>query len=218
MSTELQSPPAPSPPHYRAVSIWAVVSVAFALATATMFFHWAMVLFPLLAVYCGCESLRQIERSPEEYTGRPLAKTGIWLGAGLGIAFLGWWIFLRSGVPPGYQPLDYSILEPDLKMKDRVPGAALELTGKNVYVRGYIILPPRGRREGLTKFSICRNSDQCKFGMNLARPEDQIHIELTGDREVNYTSYQIGIGGKFLVPDDRYPQPYYLIQADYIHQ
>ena len=70
----------------------------------------------------------------------------------------------------------------------------------------------------LTKFSICRNSDMCKFGMNLARPEDQIHIELTGDRQINYTSYQIGVGGKFLVPDDRFPQPYYLIQADYIRQ
>ena len=78
----------------------------------------------------------------------------------------------------------------------------LELRGKNVYIRGYIIPPARGGTGKLTKFSICRNSDYCKFGrMNYARPEDQIHIVMTGDREVNYTSYQIGIGGKF--PDTR---------------
>ena len=94
-----------------------------------------------------------------------------------------------------------------------------KLRGKNVYIRGYIIPPARGGTEKLTKFSICRNSDYCKFGrMNYARPEDQIHIVMTGDREVNYTSYQIGIGGKFQIPDDRYPQPYYLIEADYIRQ
>ena len=218
MSAELQSPPTPSPPHYRAVSLWAVLSVAFAVATLAMFFHWAMIIIPLLAIYCGYEALRQIQRTPEEYTGRRLAKTGMWLGGVLGGLFLGWWVFVRSEVPPGYQQIDYSILEPDPNMKDRVPSAALELNGKNVYIRGYIIPPGRGRMSGLTKFSICRNSDMCKFGMNLARPEDQIHIELTGDREINYTSYQIGVGGKLLVPDDRYPQPYYLIQADYIHQ
>jgi hypothetical protein len=41
---------------------------------------------------------------------------------------------------------------------------------------------------------------------------------MTGDREIDFTNGQIGIGGKFSVPDDRYPQPYYLIEADYIHQ
>ena len=58
-----------------------------------MFFDWAMVFFPLAAIYFGRKALRQIERMPEEYTGRAMAKTGIWLAAGLGIIFTGFWIF-----------------------------------------------------------------------------------------------------------------------------
>jgi len=216
MSVELQSPPAASQPHYRAVSVWAVLSIAFAIATLAMFFQWTMVFLPLLAIYFGYEALRQIERTPEVYTGRIAAKTGMWLAGSLGIAFLGWWVFVRSEIPPGYQVLDYSVLEADPKMKGRIPSAALELVGKKVYVRGYIIPPARGGADHLTKFSICRNSDFCKFGrMSYARPEDQIHIEMTGDREISYSTYQIGIGGRFQIPEDRYPQPYYLIQVDY---
>ena len=96
MSTELQSPPTPSPPHYRAVSIWAVLSIAFAIATLAMFFHWAMVFLPLLAIYFGYEALRQIERTPEVYTGRLLAMIGMWGGERLGVVFLGWQLIWRA--------------------------------------------------------------------------------------------------------------------------
>lgn len=217
MSTELQSPPTPSPPHYRAVSLWAVMSIASTLPTPAALFSLWFVLFPLAAIYFGYEALRQIKRTPEEYTGRLLALIGMWAG---GILVAGVLVisFIQGGVPPGYQRIDYSALEPDPNMKGRVPSSALELVGKNVYIRGYIIPPGRGLRSGLTKFSVCSYSDMCKFCMNLGRPEELVHVELTGDREVTYTNGQIGIGGKFLIPDDRYPQPYYLIQADYIHQ
>jgi hypothetical protein len=212
------SPPPVSPPHYRAVSMWAVLSIICAIGTLAMFFGWAFAFFPLAAYYCGRRALRQIQRVPEEYTGIPLAKTGIWLGAGLGVIFSGWMLFVKTDVPHGYQPLDYSILEPDSNSKSRVPNAAQELSNNKtkVYVRGYMLPPPRGQWTGLTKFSICRNSDMCKFAMmNGSRPEDQIHIELTGDRTMKYASGEIGVGGYFSVESDQSPQPYYLIKADY---
>jgi hypothetical protein len=217
MSTQLQSPPTTAPPHYRAVSLWAVLSIICAIGTLTMFFGWAFTFFPLAAIYCGQRALQQIQRTPEEYTGIQLAKTGIWLGSGLGVIFSGWMLFIKTDVPHGYQVLDYANLEPDLNSKSRVPNAAQELSNNKtkVYVRGYMLPPPRGQWTGLTKFSICRNSDMCKFGMNAARPEDQIHIELTGDRTMKYTSGEIGIGGYFSVESDQSPQPYYLIKADY---
>ena len=212
------SPPPLSPPHYRAVSLWAVLSIVCAIATLTTFFSSGLRSSQLAALYFGLKALDQIERMPEEYTGRPLAKTGMWTAAIIGIPLLGWSLFLKSNVPHGYQVLDYSKLELDPNSKSRVPNAAQELSNNKtkVFVRGYMLPPPRGQWTGLTKFSICRNSDMCKFAMmNGSRPEDQIHIEMTGDRTMKYTSGEIGIGGYFSVESDQSPQPYYLIKADY---
>jgi hypothetical protein len=217
MSTQLQSPPTTAPPHYRAVSLWAVLSIVCAVATLTMFFSVWLVAFPLAAIYLGYEALVRIERMPEVYTGRAVAKTGIWLGACLGILFLGWSIFGRSQVPHGYLQLDYSVLEPDPNSKIRVPNAAQELSNNKtkVYIRGYMLPPQRGQSTGMTKFAICRTSDQCKFAMlNGARPEDQIHVELSGDLTIKYSLGEIGVGGYFSVESDQSPQPYYLIRAD----
>ncbi len=218
MSTDLQSPPAAAPPHYRAVSLWAVLSIVSAIATLATFFSPWFAFFALASLYFGYKALDQIKRIPEEYTGTSLAKVGMWAAAIIGIPLLGWSLFFRSEVPHGYQQLDYFILEPDVNSKSRVPNAAQELSNNKtkVYVRGYMLPPPRGQWTGLTKFSICRNSDMCKFAMmNGSRPEDQIHIELTGDRTMKYTSGEIGIGGYFSVEPDQAQQPYYLIKADY---
>jgi hypothetical protein len=218
MLSQLQSPPITAPPHYRAVNLWAVLCVICAVTTLTMFFGWTYAFFPLAAIYCGRRALQQIQRMPEEYTGIQLAKAGIWLGAGLGVIFSGWLLFGRSEVPHGYVPLDYSMLEPDPNPKGRAPNAAQELSNNKtkVYVRGYMLTPSRGQMSGLTKFSICRNSDRCIYAVrNGSRPEDQIHIELTGDRTMTYTLGEVGIGGYFSVESDQSPQPYYLIKADY---
>ena len=207
-----------SPPQYRAVSLWAVLSIVCAIATLTTFFSSWLAFFAVAALYFGYKALDQIERVPEEFTGRSLAKVGMWAAAIIGVPLLGWSLFLRSDVPHGYQVLDYSMLEPDPNTKSRVPNSALELSNNKtkVFVRGYMLPPPRGQWTGLTKFSICRNSDMCKFAMmNGSRPEDQIHIELTGDRTMKYTSGEVGIGGYFSVESDQSPQPYYLIKADY---
>ena len=216
MSADLQSPPAAAVPHYRAISLWAVLSIVSAIATLTMFFTVWLFPIPLAAIYFGYEALGQIKRLPEQYTGREAAIVGMLAGALFGTFFLvaSFW---RSAVPHGYQVLDYSILEPDPNSKSRVPNAALELsnnTTNKVYVRGYMLPPPRGQWTGLTKFSICRNSDMCKFAMmNGSQPQDQIHIVLTGDRTMKYTSGEIGIGGRFSVKSDESPQPYYQIEA-----
>jgi hypothetical protein len=220
MSSQLESPPTAAPPHYRAINLWAVLSIASAVATIAMFFTWAAAVFPAIAWYCGRRALQQIQRTPEEYTGARLAKTGKWLAVGLFVIFSAWLIFGRSKVPPGYQEIHYDQLEADTNSKDHVPIKARELADNKtkIFIEGYMVPPPRGRISDLTKFSICRNSDMCKFSMNFARPEDQIHIECEGDNRANYTSYQIGVGGILCIDPDQSPQPYYVIKADKINQ
>ena len=97
MASASQDPSVSSPPRYRAVSLWAVLSVVCGAASVTMIFldGWAAAL-PLAAIYFGPKALGQIHRLPEEYTGLGLAKIGIGLGAGLGILLSGWLIFGRQ--------------------------------------------------------------------------------------------------------------------------
>ena len=180
---------------------------------------WPAAVFPLAAIYFGLKALGQLDRLPEEYTGRPLAQTGIGLGAGLGVLLSGWLIFGNSEVPHGYQEIkDYSILDPNPDNKTEIiPPGAQELSDNKtrVYVRGYIL--PGRRQVGLTEFSICRTADQCRFTNKTNRPTDLIRIELTGDLAINYTTHQIGIGGIFHVDRDFPNGTPYSIKGDYVY-
>ncbi len=186
-----------------------------------MIFGWPLAFLPLAAIYFGREALKQIKRAPEEYSGQGLAKIGIGLGAGLGISLSVFLIFLNSEVPHGYQVLEWADLEPDPnKPSERIPESAYqyEKTGDSgqkikVYVRGYII--PGRQQVRLKEFSICRTSDQCRFAIKANRPTDLIHIELTGDRTIDYTTHEIGVGGVFHVDKDSATP--YGIQADYLY-
>ena len=153
---------------------------------------------------------------PEEYTGRQLAQVGMGLAAGLGILLSGYLLFFRSEVPHDCQVLQWSDLEPDPKV-ETFRKAAVELSQKKtkIYVRGYML--PGRRQTGLTGFSICRTSDQCRFAQRSNRPIDLIHIELTGDLTIDYTTHQIGVGGIFQVDENSpYGTPY-SIQATYLY-
>src|SRR5271165_4421329 len=99
MVTASQDPSVSSPPHYRAISLWAVLSAVCGVASATMIFGWLLGFLPLAAIYFGWEALGQIKRAPEDYSGEGLAKVGIGLGAGLGILLSGWLIFGNNEVP-----------------------------------------------------------------------------------------------------------------------
>ena len=215
-----QGPAPTAPGRYRAVSLWAVLSaICGAASAAIILLSWPALVLPLAAVYFGWLALQQIQRLPEEYTGRGLAQAGMGLGAGLGILLTGWLIFGNSEVPHGYKELkDYSVLEPDPNNKTEVvPPSALELSDKKtkVYVRGYIV--PGRRQVGLTEFSICRTSDQCRFVNKTNRPTDMIRVELTGDRTLNYTTHQIGVGGTFQVDIEPGKSTPYTIKADYLY-
>ena len=75
-----------------------------------------------------------------------------------------------------------------------------------------------GSSYGLKEFSICRTSDQCRFAIKANRPADLIHIELTGDRTMDYTTHEVGVGGIFQVDLDSPKGTPYSIKADYLYR
>ncbi len=221
MATASDDPTLASPVRYQAVSFWAVLSVVFAAASVAMFFvGWWASPSPLVAIYFGWKALEQIDRLPEEYTGRRLAQTGIWLGAGLGIVMSAWMIFVGNEVPHGYQVLEYADLEPDPNNKNEiVPAKAMELGDPEkktrVYIRGYI--EPGRRQVRLTEFNISRSNHWCPFQQKINRPTDLIHVELTGDLTIDYTTHLIGVGGVFHVDLENGHGTPYSVQADYLY-
>jgi hypothetical protein len=217
MVTASQDPSVLSPARYRAISFWAVLSVVCGAATVVMFFGWWGGLAPLAAIYFGWKALQQIDRLPEEYTGRRVAQVGIGLAVGLGALFSGGLILGLNEVPYGYKVLDYADLEPNDKSQI-ASAAAIEMSDKKtrVYARGYML---SGRRQvQLTEFSIVRTSDQCSFQQGINRPVDMIRIELTGDHTIDYTTHQIGVGGIFHVDESCPNGTPYSIQGDYIYK
>jgi hypothetical protein len=213
MALPSQDSSLPAPHRYRAISPWALLSLVCGLASATMFFGWLLSFLPLLALYFGWEALCQIERVPEEYTGKSLAKTGMGLGAVLGILLGGWLIFGSNEVPHGYQVLDWADLKPDAA--GRPQDSARQHEKQRIYIHGYMLSGKQLVR--LNEFSICRTSDQCKYSMPAIKNNDLIRIKLAGDLVTDFTNRQIGVGGIFHV-DETSGGTLYTIDADYLYK
>jgi hypothetical protein len=193
-----------------------LLSVTFGLASATMIFGWLLAVLPLAAIYFGWRALEQIARVPEEYTGKRVAKTGMAVGATLGIAIGAWLIFGVSDVPYGYQELKWSDLEPGPGEKWSSSAQKLSDDKARVYVRGFIL--PGRRQVQLSEFSICRTADMCRFAQPIIKANDVIRIKCAGDLTTDHTTHEVGIGGIFHV-DPFAPgiSPYYM-DADCVHK
>ena len=215
MATASQDPSVSSPPHYRAISLWAVLSVVCGVASATMIlFGWLGGIAALGGRLFWPERPGGKFNACPRNTGAATGQNRHWPGGRFGNLASAWLIFFASKVPHGYQELNWADLEPDANKKnERIPSTALALGDPNkktkVYVRGYIL--PGRQQVRLKEFSICRTSDQCRFAIKANNPTDLIHVELMGDRTIDYTTYEVGLGGIFEVdPDFSNGTPYHL--------
>jgi hypothetical protein len=216
LDSPMDSPPAQPAIRYRAVSRAAVGSLVLAALSALVVFGWFFGAIPAAAIVLGWIALRQIERTPEEYTGVGLAWGGIGLAAVLWIAGYGWlWFAVASEVPVGYQRVEYVELQPNPRVKgELVPEAAVKLDGKKVYVKGYMV--PGRQQARLRKFLLCPTNGVCTFHFPNPKPTEVIAITLTSDLSTDYTAQLIGLGGKFhvdLLSPSGVP---YSMEADYL--
>jgi hypothetical protein len=177
--------------------------------------HWAFVVLPITAVYLGRRAMKQIARSPDEYTGEGLA----WGGIGLALLFFlvgsGCLIWIRGrDVPHGYQYVEYAELQPDLNVEgQKVPPGAMDLDGKRVFIKGYMV--PGRQQVGLKHFLLCPTNGVCTFHFPNPKPTEIIDIKLREDLATAYTTQLVGLGGVFHVdPDDPHGKPYSM-DADY---
>jgi hypothetical protein len=222
LPTNLNSTSVRPAPSYRALSSLAVAStvlgtLSLSTALAEAWTTWlGLTVIPLAGLILGWRALQQIRKAPDEWTGLRLAKTGIWLSAGLWvIGSCIAWKSNSSEVPYGYQVVSYEMLQPDpSKPTMPIPQSALDMHDKKVYIKGY--MQPRRQQTGIKEFILCPTNGQCQFCIPSPKRTEMIRVVMQGDLDASYTTNLIGVAGRFRInPDD--PQGiFYGLDADYV--
>jgi hypothetical protein len=214
----------PAAARYREISPAAVLSVVLAALSAAVFLAGPYVgaflllsVIPLAAIAAGWWALRRISHAREEVMGVLAAQIGIGLAALLWIGGLVW--LLTAGlreVPTGYQAVTYAQLQPNPDVpEEMVPQTALDLKDKRIYIKGYIVQPPRQWVQ-LKRFVLCPTNGTCQFCIPNPTATEMIRVTLDGDLRADYTTRLIGIGGRFHI-DEKDPLGIpYSMDVDYL--
>ena len=200
---------------YRAVSVLAVIAFVLSLFTPLMLLSNWFVIFPLIGALCGIFGLYNILSCPFDYTGRGFALGGIIFSFVLGIAAMGWGIYLYYfNIPYGYTAVSFVELRPDEKT-NRLPEHILKLVEeqRKIYIRGYMY--PGRQLSGIQNFMLVRTQEHCKFCSPEQNPFDMVSIHCTGELRAQFRTKIVNVGGTLYVNEDfRYGELPYHIEAD----
>ena len=206
---------------YRSLSKAAVVSLILALLSITVVLFPPLLILPLAGMLMGFTALANIRRFPKELTGEGLAKAGIAMSAmfffmgGAGHTY----VYLTE-VPDGYQRVTWPVLQPTKERPDLpVSPEALELDGKQVFIKGYVHPAVEGMGP-IRKFVLVPDMGTCCFG-GQPKLTDMIEVTLMNDT-IRYNTQRQKLGGSLNVDTRKKPVSgldgvYYTLQADYLN-
>ena len=206
---------------YRAVNKLAVTSLAFGVLSILTIVDWMAAMLPVTGILLALLALYQINRRPEEQTGKGFAWAG--LGASVFLWMLGYGWLTHSyfaDIPPGYQPISFAQLKPDPDQKGSIlPDDIVdELHDKRVFLKGYMY--PGRRSMGITQFILVPTRGHCKFCSRTLKSTEMVQVKLDGDHVANYQTQLTRVGGVFKVDEREAANPLgglpYTIEADYI--
>jgi hypothetical protein len=219
---------------YRALHAGAVAGAVLAVVTAVLTFASAFsspvscILVSLLnlaplAVCIG--ALARIRSDPGAYIGLGLARCGLALSLLAGAAGVGYGAYAYlTEVPPGYARISFFGMKPDA-VEERgsvvVPPEILALNGKPVFIKGFIRPDSIRVRKAIDRFLLVRDNQQCCFGdVSQVKYYDQIAVEMTGSRRLDYSDGLVAIGGVLrVVPENAASGsglPVFTLRADYV--
>ena len=207
---------------YRSVSKAAVACLAFAILSVSAFMTQVFVLLPILGVGFGLVAMANFRRYPNELVGKKPAMIGLIVSLVLLVASVSMHaIIYATEVPENYQRISFRDLAPNKKTSLPFSEKAMELHGKQVFIKGYV-RPPSGKKNKLSKFIMVGDFGDCCFG---GSPDitDVIAVKINIDQTVNYSYGLRRIGGVFklnpnsVAPDEKeIPRVYYEIDANYV--
>lgn len=207
---------------YRAISRAAIVSIMLgvvAIVGLVPTFQGLLVLalFGFAAALLG---LRATRTYPNEYSGQPLAITGLVLNALIFSGGLGEHAYIyATEVPEGFQRIHFKELQQPTGAPDFPTQRAVELNGEAVFLKGYI--HPASGDGQLQRFVLIPDLGTCCFG-GQPRSSDMVEVTLVGGQTVRAGLTKRKLAGKFLVDprggnNNDFDNPvYYRLRAEYI--
>ncbi len=205
---------------YRALSRPAVISLILGVLSFSALPLAGLLVLPAIGLVLGLLGLRAIRRYPEELLGGWVATSGIVLNGLLlvGGVSLHSLIYIYE-VPEGAQRISFYELQPDKNTPELpVPPAALELNGKQIFIKGYLF--PDGQQANIKQFVLVPDMGTCCFG-GQPKLTDMIQVTLRDPLRVEYSYVRRRLAGILKVDTRLKPVSgvqgvYYQLDADYV--
>jgi hypothetical protein len=205
---------------YRIVSRAAVLSLILAILGILSFLWIGLAILPAFGVVAALTAIMNIRKYPQELTGLGIARTG--LAGSLLILFATssyhTYTYLTE-VPEGYQRVAFSSLTNKPNQPDYPPEDALQLDGKQIFIKGYIH-PSSLSTPQAKKFVLVPDLGTCCFG---GQPPitHMIEVTLTGNKTVRSSYKKLKLAGTLKVdtqikPIKELQGVYYQLKADYL--
>jgi len=207
---------------YRALSRGAIASIIFAVLSLPGLIPTfePLIALALIGIAAASFAIRGIHRYPNEFSGLGLAKFGLTANLLLlvgGVSLHGY-IYVTE-VPAGYERVPFYQLQTAEPAPDAPTELALEVDGKQVFIKGYVHPSSGGGR--LRQFVMVPDLGTCCFG-GQPRSSDMIEVTLTGGQSIKAGLTRRKVAGKFML--NRIPQSltdfdnvvFYRLQADQV--
>jgi len=185
---------------YRSISRAAIVSLVLGLVSIAGLAFASLLVLPVVGLVLGLVGLSTIRRYPTEYTGTKIATTGILLCTGLFLGGAGWHTYdYMTEVPAGYIRTGFWELQPDPDRPELpISPKSLELTGKKVFIKGYIH-PGVASRGKVDRFILVPDMGTCCFGGD-PKATDMIEVFIPdAANRLAYSRTRVKLAGTFEV-------------------
>jgi hypothetical protein len=203
---------------YQAISRAAISSCVLGVMGLLSFWLVPLLVLPILGLVFAIVGLRNLRRFSGELTGFPLAVTGMLLcGFTLALAPALHIYTYVTEVPDGYERVYFSQLKSPYIDADIPPDSAMELHGKQVFLKGYIH-PTSIASSSARRFVLVPDLGTCCFG-GQPKLTHMIEVTLSGDKFARYGMRQVKLAGTLLVDNQLKPVAdlqgvYYQLKAD----
>lgn len=188
---------------YRSLSRSAVLSVVLGVVSLLAFFAPPLLALAIVGLVLGLTALSAIKRFPMEYSGRGLALTGTALCGVILVTGGAWHTYVyQTEVRDGYERISFATLQPEPGRPELVPDEAVNLNGKQVFIKGYMH-PGVASSGKVDHFILVPDMGTCCFG-GQPKATDMIEVVIPDDAyRVSYAPRRIKLHGTFGVSPPR---------------
>ena len=190
---------------YRALSMLAVATLVLAVLSLSALVMPILLVIPALGIFLGAIAIFKIKRNSDQLSGMGIAHVGFFSCVAL---LLGGSVFhsyiYATEVPDGYERISFQVLQPS-DPRFPVPESAVELDGKQVFIKGYVHPSSgNGARENLKQFVLVPDMGTCCFG-EQPKLTDMIEVTLQDPHRVNYSFARRKLAGTLKVSTQKKP-------------